>query len=134
MKLDTNNHSVYMLDYHLILVVKYRREVIDSTISERLEEIFEYISPRYKITLEEWHHDQDHIHVLFRAQPHSEISKFLNAYKSASSRLIKKEFPQIRKNLWKEFFWSKSYCLLTTGGAPIEIVRQYIESQGQKVS
>jgi len=46
-----------MLNYHLILVVKYRREVIDSTISERLEEIFEYISPRYKITLEEWHHD-----------------------------------------------------------------------------
>ncbi|MEA3422664.1 MAG: IS200/IS605 family transposase [Bacillota bacterium] len=133
MNLDTNNHSVFMLNYHLILVVKYRKEVINSTISERLKEIFEYISPRYKITLEEWNHDQDYIHVLFRAQPHSEISKFLNAYKSASSRLIKKEFPQIRKHLWKEFFWSKSYCLLTTGGAPIEVVRQYIESQGQKV-
>jgi len=133
MYLDTNNHSVFMLNYHLVLVVKYRKKVIHQEVSDRLMEIFNYISPKYKITLKEWNHDQDHVHVLFRAQPHSEISKFLNAYKSASSRLIKKEFPQIRKYLWKESFWSKSYCLLTTGGAPIEVVRQYIESQGQKV-
>lgn len=133
MYLDTNNHSVFMLNYHLVLVVKYRKKVIHQEVSDRLMEIFNYISPKYKITLEEWNHDQDHVHVLFRAQPHSEISKFLNAYKSASSRLIKKEFPQIRKYLWKESFWSKSYCLLTTGGAPIEVVRQYIESQGQKM-
>lgn len=74
----------------------------------------------------------DHIHVLFKAHPNSEISKFINAYKSASSRLIKKEFPEIKKYLWKEYFWSRSYCLLTTGGAPIEIIKQYIESQGEK--
>jgi putative transposase len=62
----------------------------------------------------------------------STSSKFINAYKSASSRLIKKEFPEIKKYLWKESFWSRSYCLLTTGGAPIEIIKQYIESQGEK--
>jgi putative transposase len=67
-----------------------------------------------------------------KAHPNSDISKFLNAYKSASSRLIKKEFPVIRQQLWKEYFWSRSYCLLTTGGAPIEVIRKYIESQGQK--
>ncbi len=60
------------------------------------------------------------------------ISKFINAYKSASSRLLKKEFPEIRKKLWEEYFWSQSFCLLTTGGAPIEVIRKYIESQGQK--
>ncbi len=132
MKLDTNNHSVFKLSYHLILVVKYRREVIDNEISDRLKEIFKYISPRYKIVLEEWNHDLDHVHLLFRSQPNSDLSKFLNAYKSASSRLIKKEFPNIREKLWKEYFWSKSYCLLTTGGASIDTVKQYIESQGQK--
>jgi len=132
MILDTNNHSVFKLSYHLILVVKYRRKVIAGAISNRLKEIFEYISPKYGITIEEWNHDKDHVHVLFRACPNSEISKFLNAYKSASSRLIKKEFPTIKQYLWKEYFWSKSYCLLTTGGAPIDVVRQYIESQGQK--
>ena len=79
--LDTNNHSVFKLAYYLLLVIKYRRKVINDYISNRL----------------------------------TEISKFLNAYKSASSRLIKKEYPSIRKQLWKEYFWSRSYCLLTIG-------------------
>lgn len=132
-ELDNNNHSVFLMYYHLVLVIKYRRKVIDNNISNRLKEIFEYIAPNYNITLQEWNHDKDHVHILFKAQPNSELSKFINAYKSASSRLIKKEYPIIRKCLWKEYFWSRSFCLLTTGGAPIEIVKRYIESQGEKI-
>ena len=131
MQLDSNNHSVFLLYYHLVLVVKYRRKVIDDAISNRLKEIFEYIQSNYNITLQEWNHDKDHVHILFKAHPNSEISKFLNSYKSASSRRIKKEFLQIRKSLWKEYFWSKSFCLLTTGGAPIDVIKKYIESQGK---
>ena len=101
-------------------------------IISRIKEIFEYIAPKYGITLEEWNHDEDHVHVMFRAQPKSEISKFINAYKSASSRLLKKGHPEIREKLWKEAFWSQSFCLLTAGGAPVEIIRRYIESQGEK--
>ena len=133
MELDSNNHSVFLMYYHLILVIKYRRKVIDDAISDRLREIFEYIQPNYNIAFQEWNHDRDHVHVLFKAHPNSELSTFINAYKSASSRLIKKEYPIIRKSLWKEYFWSRSFCLLTTGGAPIEIVRRYIESQGEKI-
>ena len=132
MKLDNNAHSVFLLHYHLILVVKYRRKVFDDIISERAKEIFEYIAPNYNITLQEWNHDEDHVHVMFRAKPATEISRFINAYKSASSRLLKKEYPEIRKKLWKEYFWSKSFCLITAGGAPIEVIREYIESQGAK--
>ena len=132
MKLHSNNHSVFILNYHLVLVVKYRRKVIDDTVSQRLREIFEYIQTSYNITLQEWNHDQDHVHVLFSAHPNSELTKFLNAYKSASSRLIKKEFPEIRQELWKEYFWSRSFCLISTGGAPIEVIKKYIESQGEK--
>lgn len=132
MELDSNNHSVFSLHYHLILVVKYRRKVISDEISNRLKEIFEYIQCNYNITLQEWNHDKDHVHVLMKALPNTDISKFLNAYKSASSRLIKKEFPSIRNQLWKAYFWSRSYCLMTTGGAPIEIIRKYIETQGEK--
>lgn len=112
--------------------MKYRREVFDDEISNRAKEIFEYISSNYNITLQEWNHDKDHVHILFKAHPKSEISKFINAYKSASSRLLKKEFPKIRTKLWKEYFWSQSFCLLTTGGASIEVIRKYIESQGEK--
>lgn len=90
MNLYTNNHSVLKLTYHLVLVIKYRRKVINDDISNRLKEIFEYISPKYNITLEEWNHDNDHVDLLFRSSPNTEISKFLNAYKLASSRLIKR--------------------------------------------
>lgn len=132
MELETNNHSVFLMYYHLVLVIKYRRKVIDDTISNRLREIFEYIAPNYNITLQEWNQDKDHVHILLKGQPKTELSKFINAYKSASSRLIKKEYPQIREQWWKENFWSRSFCLLTTGGAPIDVIRKYIESQGEK--
>ena len=132
MKFDTNNHSVFLLQYHLIMCIKYRNKVIDDVISERLKQIFEYIASNYHIILEEWNHDVDHVHVLLRGQPNTEMSKFINAYKSASSRLIKKEFPEIRKSLWKEMFWSQSYCLISTGGATVDIIKQYIQSQGAK--
>jgi putative transposase len=131
-KLDNNNHSVFLMYYHLVLVIKYRKKVIDDTVSDRLKAIFEYISSNYNITLQEWNHDKDHVHILFKAEPNTELSKFINAYKSASSRLIKKEYSQICKFLWKEYFWSRSFCLLTTGGAPIDVIRKYIESQGEK--
>jgi len=132
MVFDTNKHSVYLLHYHLIMCVKYRKQVINDDISNRLKEIFEKIAPGYHITIEGWNHDVDHIHVLFKAQPNSELSKFINAYKSASSRLIKKEYPSIRSSLWKEMFWSQSFCLISTGGVTVDIIKQYIKSQGTK--
>lgn len=131
-EMDNNAHSVFLLYYHLIMVTKYRRKVINDDISARGKEIFEYIAPNYGIILEEWNHDKDHVHVMFRAQPKSAISKFINAYKSASSRLLKKEYPEIKEKLWKGSFWSQSFCLLTAGGAPVEVIREYIESQGGK--
>lgn len=132
MKLDNNNHSVFSMYYHLILVVKYRRKVFDDTISDYARSIFEKIAPSYNITLLEWNHDVDHVHIMFKAQPNSELSKFINAYKSASSRLIKRDHPEVRNKLWKEYFWSQSFCLLTTGEAPIEVIRKYIETQGER--
>ena len=130
--LYNNHHSVFSLHYHLILVVKYRRQVINDRISCRLREMFASVGETYKIEIEEWNHDVDHVHVLFRAHPKSELTKFLNAYKSASSRNIKNEFPEIRQKLWKEMFWSRSFCLLTTGGVSVEVIRQYIQTQGEK--
>ncbi|MCH5477273.1 IS200/IS605 family transposase, partial [Bacillus cereus] len=69
---------------------------------------------------------------LFKAHPNTEMTKFINAYKSASSRLIKRDFPQVKKKLWKEMFWARSFCLLTTGGSPIDVVKTYIENQSEK--
>ncbi len=129
--LQASAHSVFLLNYHLILVVKYRRSVFDDVISEVAKEIFTKIATDYGIEVDTWNHDGDHIHVLFRATPTTELAKFINAYKSASSRLLKKQFPSIKQQLWKEYFWSRSYCLLSTGGAPLEVIKQYIEQQGE---
>ena len=113
------------------MCTKYRRKVINDDISYRLKQIFLYIASGYNILLEEWNHDDDHVHVLFRGAPNTELSKFINAYKSASSRLIKKEFPSIRDSLWKEMFWSQSYCLISTGGVTVDVIKQYIQTQGK---
>ena len=131
MELDNNNHSVFSMHYHLVLVTKYRRKVITSSVSDYAKDMFLRISANYNIALIEWNEDRDHIHILFKAQPNTELSKFINAYKSASSRLIKKNFPGVKQKLWKEMFWSRSFCLLTTGGAPIEVIKTYIENQGE---
>ncbi|PFV82174.1 IS200/IS605 family transposase [Bacillus sp. AFS059628] len=132
MKLDSNNHSVFLLYYHLVLVVKYRRNVFDDDMSDYAKDMFVRLSENYNITLVEWNHDVDHVHILFKAHPNTEMTKFINAYKSASSRLIKRDFPQVKKRLWKEMFWSRSFCLLTTGGSPIDVVKTYIENQSEK--
>ena len=129
MDLDINNHSVFLLHYHLILVTKYRRQVIDDEISEFAKDTFIRIAESYHITLVEWNHDKDHVHIVFKAQPKTELTKFINAYKSASSRLIKRDFPRIKKSLWKEMFWSKSFCLLTIGSAPMDVIKKYIQNQ-----
>ena len=132
MEFDSNNHSVLKLYYHLIMTTKYRRKVIDEDICNFLRIKFEDISGRYNIQLDEINHDKDHIHILFRANPNTDLSKFINAYKSASSRMVKKKYPRVKEKLWKSMFWTRSYCLLTSGGVTIDIVRQYIENQGSK--
>ncbi|MDA2214160.1 MULTISPECIES: IS200/IS605 family transposase [Bacillus] len=132
MKLDSNNHSVFLLYYHLVLVVKYRKNVFDDDMSDYAKDMFVRLSENYNITLVEWNHDVDHVHILFKAHPNTEMTKFINAYKSASSRLIKRDFPQVKKKLWKEMFWARSFCLLTTGGSPIDVVKTYIENQSEK--
>lgn len=130
MHLDTNNHSVFLLYYHLVLVTKYRRQVIDGEVPDYAKQMFERISEKYNITLVEWNHDRDHVHIMFKAEPKTKLTKFINTYKSASSRLIKRDFPKAKKYLWKEMFWSKSFCLITTGGATIDVIKKYIQNQG----
>ncbi len=103
---ERNLHSVFLLQYHLILVVKYRKKVITDEICCRLKEIFEYIakSSNYQLEIIEFNHDIDHLHILFKAKPKSELLKFINAYKSASSRLIKKNLVKLKNIFGKNIF------------------------------
>jgi putative transposase len=90
MEYDSNNHSVFKLYYHLIMSIKYRRKVLNDEITLYAKNRFIEIGTNYNIILEEFNCDKDHVHILFRAHPNSEISKFINVYKSSTSRMIKK--------------------------------------------
>ena len=127
-------HSVYDLNYHLILVIKYRHEVITDSISYELQKMFTAIGENYGISVIEFNHDYDHLHVLFRAKPVSELSKFINSYKSATSRVVKRKYPEVKKKLWKEKFWSNSFYLATAGGVGIDALKEYVKNQGLKSS
>ena len=130
LELDTNNHSVFSLNYHLILVVKYRRKVfLSKEMLSRLKEIAEYIGENHNVKIKEMNGEPDHVHFLLRTKPNCDLSKYINSIKSSSSRLLKKEFPEVKNKLWKEAFWTNSYCLITVGGAPITVLKKYIELQ-----
>lgn len=128
-QLDTNNHAVYKLNYHLIITTKYRRKVLDHDIGKILENTFLKLQTNHKIELQEIGYEQDHVHYLFTAAPDTNISKFINAYKSSTSRQIRSQYPKIKEKLWNGQLWSNSYFLTTTGGAPLEIVKEYIATQ-----
>jgi len=130
--LDRNQHSAYILHYHLVLVIKYRRKVIIGNVPKLLVEIFKNIGKSYGIILEEFNWEEDHIHFLFRAKPQTELVKFINSYKSASSRIVKKQFSEIKYLLWNNKFWKTGYFLSTTGGANIDVIKKYIENQRRK--
>lgn len=101
--------------------------MIDNEISDYAKSTFERISESYHITLVEWNHDEDHVQ---SSAENRTYKIFINTYKSASSRLIKRNFPRVKQSLWKEIFRSKNFCLLTTGGAPIDVIKKYIQNQG----
>ena len=119
--LDKTRHSAYRLTYHLVLVIKYRRKVINENVYDRLMEIFINIGLKYDIEV--------YIHILFKATPNINLQKFVNAYKSASSRLIKNEYCEIKNSLRKSAFWKKGYFITTTSGANTETIKKYIEKQ-----
>ncbi len=131
MEYNTNRHSIYKLQFHLVVVTKYRHKVINSNINERLKEITKDIfENRWKLKIIEIESESDHLHIAFESNPQTQLSKLVNNFKTVTSRLIRKEFKEeINKHYWKPYFWSPSYCLISVGGASIEIIREYIRNQ-----
>lgn len=128
-------HCVYRLHYHLVLTTKYRRKAISLEMMNRLREIFTETLQKWECELIEFNGEADHVHLLFEAHPKVELSTLVNNLKTVSSRLIRRDFPiEVRQVYWKPVFWHRSYCILTAGGAPLSIIRQYIENQGTEES
>jgi putative transposase len=115
---------------HLVFVTKYRRDVFTKAILADLRNIFSDICADFEAELVEFDGEDDHVHLLVNYPPKVAVSALVNSLKGVSSRMIRKNhYPSIRKKLWGEALWSPSYFAGSCGGAPIEIMRQYIEQQ-----
>jgi len=124
------HHCVYALNYHLVLVTKYRRRLLTAVMLGRMREIAAARCEGWGGTLVEMNGEADHVHLLVALPPNLALSGFVNNLKTTTSRLIRKEFaPEVNRVYSKPVLWSRSYCAISRGGAPLSIVKQYIESQ-----
>ena len=130
-KFDKNAHSVYTLNYHLVQCIKYRKKVLDfPEIIDELKMRIKNIAESYGCEILVIETDLDHIHVLFKAKPQTDLLKFINNLKSATAKVLRRKFQDKLKNkLWGDSFWSDSYCLITTGQTTLDQVKKYVENQ-----
>ena len=128
--LRRGRYVVYNLHVHLVFVAKYRVKVFTKEILDDMRGIFESVCTDFEAQLVEFDGEDDHVHLLVNYPPKVSISKLVNSLKGVSSRMIRqKNYPSIKQKLWGGALWSPSYFAGSCGGAPIEIVRQYIEQQ-----
>jgi len=134
--MKTNNdirhgrHCVFNLHVHLVFVTKYRRGVFTKSVLDDLKRIFSKICEDFEATLIEFDGEDDHVHFLVNYPPKVAVSHLVNSLKGVSSRMIRQaKYPGIQKKLWGNALWSPSYFAGSCGGAPISIIRQYIEQQ-----
>ena len=119
----------FKLHVHLVFVAKYRRRVFDGDAINRLHTNFAKTCADFEAQLIEMDGEDYHVHLLVEYPPKVAISNLVNSLKGVSSRLVRKERPDLQKRYWKGVLWSPSYFASFWGGAPISIVRQYIEQQ-----
>lgn len=127
-------HCVYALHYHLVLVTKYRRRCLTKPMLDRLTEVAAARCEGWGGKLLEINGEADHVHLLVSLPPNLELSGFVNNLKTTTSRLIRKEFAlHVDRFYRKPVLWSRSYCIISCGGAPLSIIKQYIEQQAAPV-
>lgn len=132
MNIRTGRHCVFMLHAHLIFITKYRGKVFHEPSLQRLEVIFKEICEAFEVELIEFKGERDHVHLLIHYPPKVQLSKLINSLKGVSSRKLKQEFDSIRAH-WickkSGSLWSPSYFAGSVGGAPLSVLKHYIEQQ-----
>ncbi len=131
-RLDRGLHSVHALYYHYIQVVKHHRKVFDYEEIVNFKQQIHEISTTFEVEVTDIGVDKDHFHVLFKAKPTLNIPEYINTVKTITSREIQRKFTQVKEKLWKAHFWSPSYFLGASGQVTLEVLKNYVESQGKE--
>lgn len=125
-----NRHSCFLLQYHLVLVTKYRHPVMVGDIRNRVLFLSSEYFQNWTFPILEQEVCDDHLHVLFEASPHINLSNFVNGLKTYISRKVRQEFPiELAKLYWKPYFWSDSYFIASVSERSTEAVKYYIATQ-----
>jgi putative transposase len=127
MSIKSNNNITYDCTYHIVWCPKYRRKVISEPISIRLIEIVKQVCDERSATLVEIETMPDHVHLLVECDPQFGIHRLVKQIKGRSSRLLRQEFPEINRKL--PTLWTNSYFCASVGGAPLEVIKQYVTNQ-----
>lgn len=128
-EIRTGRHCIFNLHVHLVFVTKYQRHVLASEHILALREIFGKICQSFRAELVEMDGEDDHVHLLITYPPTVSLSKLVNSLKGASSRTMRNRFKNLGKRYYKGALWSPSYFAGSCGGAPISIIKEYIEKQ-----
>jgi putative transposase len=127
MDYKTNCNIVYSCKYHIVWCPKYRRKVLVGEVETRLKELVKLVCAELKVDIIEMEVMPDHIHLLLEADPQLGIHKVVKMLKGRTSRILRSEFRSIKSRL--PSLWTNSYFISTVGGAPLEVIKQYIEQQ-----
>ena len=122
-------HCVSALHAHLVFVTKYRRKVFDADALQRLQAIFRKVCRDFQAQLVEMNGEAEHVHLLINYPPKHSVSSLVNSPKGVSSRLLRIERPDMEKRYWNNVLGSPSYFAASCGGAPLRIVKRYLEQQ-----
>ncbi|MEV6700950.1 IS200/IS605 family transposase [Streptomyces sp. NPDC051453] len=130
----TGRHVAHTLHVHLVIVTKFRRKAFTDDMPTRCEEVMHEVCQDFEAELKQFNGEENHVHLLVHHPPKVQLSKLVNSLKSVSSRYLRKEYDtHVRRYLWGGHFWSGSYFAGSCGGAPLTVVRQYIENQQRPV-
>ncbi|MDR7544760.1 MAG: IS200/IS605 family transposase [Armatimonadota bacterium] len=127
MEYKSNNNVVYSCKYHVIWCPKYRRPVLVPEVAERLKQIIRTVASECGAEVIELEVMPDHVHLLVEVDPQFGIHKLVRKIKGRSSRLLRDEFRWLRSRV--PTLWTNSYFVATVGGAPLAVIKQYIEQQ-----
>lgn len=128
-----NQHSCFLLQYHFVMVTKYRHKIISGELKDFLLQYTNEYFDKQGLHILAVNTDEDYLHIVFEAYPNLNLAHFVNAYKSASSRQVKVKFNKLlSKYYWKQYFWSQSYFISTVSEKSTELVQQYVNNQGIK--
>ncbi len=123
-------HAVWACHAHLVFVTKYRRGALTNEMLTRCREVMTDVCADFGVELAEFNGEDDHVHLLVNFPPTVQLSKLVNSLKGVSSRRLRQEYPaHTARYLWGNHFWSRSYFVGTAGGAPLSVIRAYIDQQ-----